>query len=182
MIRLKIDEITAGRTSPMETVFWGTDAPRVSDLLAALGPLEDAMPLGWQYRSSLICSGLWARAGAFCSTAETFVDAFDHTVFRETVWNYSEETADVSRNGLELHGWSARPNPKSLSGLVLLETAGELKRLLSSLPGDLPVFSPSSNFELKGWLKNAAGFYCVKDGEGTVWLMLQTDSRAGENG
>ena len=89
MIRLKIEEITAGRTSPMETVFWGTDAPRVSDLLAALEPLEDAMPLGWQYRSSSICSGLWARAGAFCSAAETFVDAFDHTVFRETVWNYS---------------------------------------------------------------------------------------------
>ena len=63
-----------------------------------------------------------------------------------------------------------------------METAGELKRLLSSLPGDLPVFSPSSNFELKGWLKNTAGFYCVKDGKGTVWLMLQTDSRAGENG
>lgn len=66
----------------------------------------------------------------------------------------------------------------SQSNIILLEKVADLKQLLSTVPPDLPVFSPSKNFELDGRLKNIIDLYCVKDREEQVWLMLQADSRA----
>lgn len=150
-----------------------------ADLTAALEKLNKSMPLGWQYKTSLICPGLWARTGAFVSVTETFVDAFDHTVYKENVWRFSNGKAMTSVNGLELHGWGARPDPADGSDIILLEKVEDLQHVLSTIPKDTPVFSPSNNFELGGCLENAINLYCVKDTENRVWLILQADSRAG---
>lgn len=145
------------------------------DIVTALEPLDDSTPLGWQYKVSFICPGLWGRKGAFHSVSETFVDAFDHTVYKATIWKYSYDEEVSSVNGLELHGWVPTMKPSDQDGIVLLKTAGDLKRLLSSLPTDTPVFSPSTNFELKGNLVNTVEFYCIEDMEGRTWAMLETD-------
>ena len=54
------------------------------------------------------------KEGAFSFSAETFVDAFDHTAYKETVWNFSEAREENSIDGLELHGWGARSDLANL--------------------------------------------------------------------
>lgn len=48
------------------------------------------------------------------------------------------------------------------------------KQLLATVPKDMPVFSPSDNFELSGRLKNNVNFYSIKDLNGKAWLILKT--------
>ena len=115
-----------------------------------------------------------SKEGAFSFSAETFVDAFDHTAYKETVWNFSEAREENSIDGLELHGWGAWPDPVNWSEVIPLQKAAELKQLLATVPKDTPVFSPSDNFELGGRLKNIVNFYSIKDLSGKAWLILKT--------
>ena len=176
-MELEIEYVKANKEVACQPVFSGEQV-RVSDLIPVLETLNASMPLGWQHTPSFICRRLWARKGPYISGIETFVDAFDHTVYQETVWHFSEGGNSASTDGLEIHGWGARPDPMSQSNIILLEKVADLKQLLSTVPPDLPVFSPSKNFELDGMLKNIIDLYCVKDREEQVWLMLQADSRA----
>ena len=90
------------------------------------------------------------------------------------VWNFSEAREENSIDGLELHGWGAWPDPASWNDVIPLQKAVELKQLLATVPKDMPVFSPSGNFELGGRLKNNVNFYSIKDLSGKVWLILKT--------
>lgn len=159
-------------------IFSGREA-RAFDLLTALEQVDGSVPLGWQYKSSLICRRLWSRKGGFISAVKTFSDAFDYTYYEEKVWNFSENGGASSVKGIEFHGWGARPAPENESDIIVLENTKELKTLLSAVPADMSVFSPSNNFELHGALKNEASFYCTKDSEGKLWLVLEADSLAG---
>ena len=165
------------KTNPRENsrrIFF-KEQVKAGDLITALGTLEESTPLGWQYKMSFICPGLWSREGAFHSVSETFVDAFDHTVYKAAVWKYSNDEEESSINGLELHEWIPTDDSSGQGGIVLLKTIGDLKCLLSFVSADTPVFSPSTNFELKGNLVNTIGFYCIEDIDGRVWAMLETD-------
>lgn len=144
------------------------------DLITVLKELDESIGLGWQPRNSLIYPKLWARKGVFAPSVETFVDAFDHTAYKATVWNFSEQREKTAINGLELHGWGAWPNPVNWDEVIPLQKAVELKQLLATIPKDTPVFSPSVNFELGGRLKNIVNFYSIKDLSGKTWLILKT--------
>ena len=65
------------------------------------------------------------KEGAFSFSAETFVDAFDHTAYKETVWNFSEAREENSIDGLELHGWGAWPDPVNWSEVIPLQKAAK---------------------------------------------------------
>ncbi len=166
---IKVDNLN----DAFRVIFSGENVKAI-DLITVLKELDESTGLGWQPRNSLIYPKLWARKGAFSSSAETFVDAFDHTAYKETVWNFSEAREENSIDGLELHGWGAWPDPASWNDVIPLQKAAELKQLLATVPKDTPVFSPSDNFELDGRLKNIVNFYSIKDLSGKAWLILKT--------
>lgn len=158
---------------------------RAGDLSANLEAVEDGVPLAWMYTQGdchkiyhgnwVFYTGLWGRGGQFYREKKTFTDAFDWEDYQTEVWQLS---ASPERPGctpaLELHPLSYGGPPR---GSRVLETAGDLKRLLSAVAPDTKLLAPSRNFELKGALVDEDGvkMYLGQDIQGRDYLFLALD-------
>ncbi|MCD7755852.1 MAG: hypothetical protein LUJ09_05930 [Firmicutes bacterium] len=111
------------------------------DLAANLEAVEDSVLLAWMYTRGdchkiyhgnwVLYTGLWGRAGQFYREKQTFVDAFDWEDYQTEVWQFSASPEHPgSTSALELHPLSYGGAPQ---GSCALETAGDLKRLLSTV-------------------------------------------------
>ncbi len=154
-------------------------------LSANLEAVEDGVPLAWMYTQGdchkiyhgnwVFYTGLWGRTGRFYREKKTFTDAFDWADYQTDVWQFS---ADPERPGsvpaLELHPLSYGGAPQ---GSCVLETAGDLKRLLAAAAPDTKLLAPSRNFELKGALVDEGGvkMYLGQDIQGREYLFLVLD-------
>lgn len=155
------------------------------DLSANLEAVEDGVPLAWMYTRGdchkiyhgnwVFYTGLWGRRGQFYREKKTFTDAFDWEDYQTEVWQLS---TDPERPGctpaLELHPLSYGGPPK---GSCVLETAGDLKGLLSTVAPGTKLLAPSRNFELNGALVDEDGvkMYLGQDIRGREYLFFALD-------
>ncbi|MCD8143048.1 MAG: hypothetical protein LUD83_07205 [Clostridiales bacterium] len=163
----------------------GPTACCAGDLSANLEAVEDGVPLAWMYTRGdchkiyhgnwVFYTGLWGRAGQFYREKKTFVDAFDWEEYQTEGWQFSPSPEHPgSVPALELHPLSYGGAPQRS---CVLETAGDLKRLLGAVAPGTRLLAPSRNFELKGALADGDGvkMYSGQDIHGREYLFLALD-------
>ncbi len=106
--------------------------------------------------------GLWAGVSKFTLRSETFIDAFDHTVYQHDVY---EPTAGEGEFCFGLY----RGEADDFIGYHQIFTAGELKQYLKEeVPLEFKVVSVDDNFELEGSITEKVKFLLIRRDELTL--------------
>lgn len=105
--------------------------------------------------------GMWAGVSSFMIKTETFIDAFDHTVYQHDIY---EPVSEGGENCFMLRRQETEP-----AGYSFLATAGDLKRYLKeSVPQECTVVSADDNFELGGEITKGIKLLLVRSENGLV--------------
>lgn len=124
-------------------------AHTVGELLEQLESVDDATAIKPD-------DGLWAGVSYFKSFNDTFVDAFDHTVYQHEVYEPTQGEGEpcfglYKKEGYEFVGYS------------LVSTAGELKQYLKDqVPPEFKALSVDDNFELQGAITETIKFLLIR--------------------
>ena len=128
-------------------------AHTVGELLEQLEPVADETPIKPEV-------GLWAGVSKFAVREETFIDAFDRTVYQHDVYVPSDEEGEFCF-GLY------KKDLFECVGYTSVSTAGELKRYLKEeVPPEFKTVSVDDNFELGGAITEKVKFLLIRRAEG----------------
>lgn len=131
----------------------------VAELMEQLEDVDD----GVEIKSE---QGIWAGASWFTVTTDTFVDAFDHTVYQHEVYVPTHGEGEVCFGLYRNYG-------EEYPGYQLIQTAGELKRCLKDeVPPEFKVVSVDDNFELGGAITEKIRMLLIRR-EGGLTLELR---------
>ena len=104
--------------------------------------------------------GLWAGVSKFAKKEETFVDAFDRTVYQHEIY---EPTAGDGEYCFGLY----EKNNLECVGFGTVTNAGELKQYLKDeVPPEFCAVSVDDNFELGGAITEKIKFLLIRREEG----------------
>ena len=130
-------------------------AETAGDLLKQLESIADETPIKPE-------GGLWAGISKFELCSETFIDAFDHTVYQHDVY---EPTAGEGEFCFGLY----RGEAEDFVGYHHVSTAGELKKYLrEEAPAAFKAVSVDDNFELEGAITEKVKFLLIRRDELTL--------------
>lgn len=100
--------------------------------------------------------GLWAGVSKFALRSETFIDAFDRTVYQHDVY---EPTSGEGEFCFGLY----KKNDMECIGFKSISTAGELKQYLKEeVPMEFKAVSVDDNFELDGAITETVKFLLIR--------------------
>ena len=128
-------------------------ADTVGELLEQLDAVADDTPIKPE-------GGLWAGVSKFVVREETFIDAFDRTVYQHDVYYPTDGDGQFcfglyTKDGGEYVGYTS------------VSTAGELKRYLKEeVPPEFSAISVDDNFELDGSITETIKFLLIRREEG----------------
>ena len=127
----------------------------VEELLQQLEDIEDTVRL----RSE---QGIWAGASWFTVTTDTFVDAFDHTVYQHEVYVPTHGQGEVCFGLYRNYG-------EDFPGYQLIETVGELKEYIrKEVPLEFKTVSVDDNFELGGAITETIRMLLLRREDGLI--------------
>jgi len=104
--------------------------------------------------------GLWAGVSKFAVVEETFIDAFDRTVYQHDVYHPTSGEGEFcfglfKKDGIECVGFQS------------VSTAGELKAYLKAeVPLEFKTVSVDDNFELGGAITETVKFLLIRREDG----------------
>jgi hypothetical protein len=130
-------------------------AHTVGELLEQLESVADETPIRPE-------GGLWAGVSKFAVREETFIDAFDRTVYQHDVYIPTDGDGEFCF-GL-YHG-----EADDFLGYHHVSTAGDLKRYLKEkVPPEFKAISVDDNFELGGAITEKVKFLLIRRDELTL--------------
>ena len=128
-------------------------AHTAGELLEQLEPVADDTPIKPE-------GGLWAGVSQFVVREETFIDAFDRTVYQHDVYYPTAGEGEFcfglyTKNGGEYVGYTS------------VSTAGELKQYLrEKVPAEFKAVSVDDNFELGGAITEKIKLLLIRKEDG----------------
>ena len=128
-------------------------AHTVGELLEQLESVADETPIKPE-------GGLWAGVSKFAVREETFIDAFDRTVYQHDVY--------IPTDGEGEFCFGLYPKDEGeYVGYTSVSTAGELKQYLKDeVPPSFKAVSVDDNFELDGAITEKVKFLLIRREEG----------------
>lgn len=124
-------------------------AHTVGELLEQLETVADETPIKPE-------DGLWAGVSKFAVREETFIDAFDRTVYQHDVYIPTDGDGEFCF-GLY------RKDGGEYVGYTSVSTAGELKQYLKAhVPPEFRAVSVDDNFELEGAITEKIKFLLIR--------------------
>lgn len=127
-------------------------ARTVDELLGKLRQLDDCTRINQD--------GIWIGTSRYIKTKETFVDAFDHTV-------YQTEVLRLSENGDETYVGFYHHFGKDLPNHQMVWTVGELRNYLIAQDPQTKLAAVDDNFELGGAITVSIKLL-IKENEHTI--------------
>ena len=130
-------------------------ADTVEELLQQLEDIEDTVIIKSE-------QGIWAGASWFTVTTDTFVDAFDHTVYQHEVYVPTHGQGEVCFGLYRNYG-------EDFPGYQLIETVGELKEYIrKEVPLEFKTVSVDDNFELGGAITETIRMLLLRREDGLI--------------